>query len=706
MIRALVLILALAGPGKAETARVFSGEHADFTRLVIELPQPGGWRFGRTAMGYAFAAENGKLLAYDLTRLWQRIPRTRLQSVRVDPFSGALTLILSCSCHILPFEYRPGTVVLDIRNGPAPPGSAFEVPFAEAASTGNGAVPNSGAPLVYNWREDFPDKSRKVDSLPLATGGVSLAPLRDALLAQISRGVAEGLVDVERPLSALPSETSHQPDWARIWLGAMPGVEPGAGEAAEKPVSACISDSDLALSDWGGGRPALELLVEARSGLYGEFDALASDAVVRSVQLHVYLGFGAEARQLAGLLPETERTEILVPLLSMAQLVDGYTDPAGPFAAMLHCNGHAALWAALAPHDLPATVKVNSDAIVRSFTALPPHLRRHLGPRLANLLLPVDAVAARIVRDVMARTPDVSPGQVAVADSQAELLAGRPEEARQHAERALKDGAPIEGLVALVEAHAAALKPLSPDQAEAVLAWLKDAGNGPEATRLMRAAGLALALSGQTDRAFALAEDKGQDIDELWRVTVALADDSAFLVHAIRPFDAKVPSVEGPVAMMVAARLLASGFPDSALAWLGQIESEDPAEKRLMAAEAELDRGDPRRAMSLLDGTDGPRALDLRLRAEIAVGAFERAQRNAERAGLAEEAARLALLRADWSGLAATEVDPWAEVASFARPGPVIASGPLGRGVAVLETSAAARTAVEAMLSAVPSSGP
>ena len=43
MIRALLLLLALAAPAAAQTARVVSGEHGDFTRLVIELPSPEGW---------------------------------------------------------------------------------------------------------------------------------------------------------------------------------------------------------------------------------------------------------------------------------------------------------------------------------------------------------------------------------------------------------------------------------------------------------------------------------------------------------------------------------------------------------------------------------------------------------------------------------------------------------------------------------------
>ena len=60
MIRLLLVLLALATPGQAETARVLSGEHADFTRLAIELPEASAWRVGRTAMGYAFATDDDR----------------------------------------------------------------------------------------------------------------------------------------------------------------------------------------------------------------------------------------------------------------------------------------------------------------------------------------------------------------------------------------------------------------------------------------------------------------------------------------------------------------------------------------------------------------------------------------------------------------------------------------------------------------------
>ncbi|MES2815357.1 MAG: hypothetical protein V4720_10715, partial [Pseudomonadota bacterium] len=66
MIYALLLLL-LVAPARAETARVLSGEHGAFTRLVIELPGGPEWTLGRTATGYAFSAKGETQLDYDLT---------------------------------------------------------------------------------------------------------------------------------------------------------------------------------------------------------------------------------------------------------------------------------------------------------------------------------------------------------------------------------------------------------------------------------------------------------------------------------------------------------------------------------------------------------------------------------------------------------------------------------------------------------------
>lgn len=129
MIRAMLLTLVLASAAQAETARILSGEHGDFTRLVIELPGGPDWSMGRTATGYAFGVRSASQPTYDLSAVWERIPRSRLAGLAVDQTSGALLLTLGCDCHVFPFEYGSAIVVLDIREGPPPAGSAFEAAF-------------------------------------------------------------------------------------------------------------------------------------------------------------------------------------------------------------------------------------------------------------------------------------------------------------------------------------------------------------------------------------------------------------------------------------------------------------------------------------------------------------------------------------------------------------------------------------------------
>jgi hypothetical protein len=707
MIRFLLLLLALVtgGPATAQTARVISGEHDRFTRLVIELPRPGPWRVGRSGLGYGFAAEDSAQPDYDLTTVWQRIPRTRLQALRVDRTSGALLLTLACDCHVLPFEYRPGTIVLDIREGPAPSGSAFEAPFAIPTARTAGPPVIGGGPAAYDWRS-LPSKPRSGGpELPPVAPEFSLAPLRDALLRQISRGAVDGVVEMQLPgkplLPDFPDD-AQDPAWARIRIGPLPGVEaslPGATEPV--PDAACLADNALSLAEWGAGRDPLDLLSEARSGLYGEFDEIQPEAVLRTVQMHLYLGFGAEALQYAALLPTEEQPVTLKPLLSIARIIDGQASPDTDLAGMLACDGAAALWAALSHESLPMAAAMNTDAILRAFLALPPHLRRHLGPRLASLLLPREPEAARMVRDAMARTPDVPASTVALADAEAGLLAGQAEVARAAAEASLAEAPPgPEALIALVEAHFQLLKPLPEEQALALLAQMRE--SGPQDRRLVRAAALALALSAQWAEAFDLAGASGPEQADLWQLAVDLADDDAFLSAAV-PEAVGGPKVLAPdLERRVAKRLFDLGFPDAALTWLGPVSLTSPPEDRLIAAAAALATDNAEQALALLDGLSSIEALDLRRRALVATGALAAAQVAASAAGQDAEAARLAAWRADWTALAKGEPSAWTDAAARVLPEAPVDDGPLGRGAALLETSAAVRAAVSALLAEVP----
>jgi hypothetical protein len=714
MKQVLALVLAVtAGPAVAETARVLSGEHDDFTRLVIEMPTGADWTVGRTATGYGFAAGAGAQPAFDLSRTWDRIPRDRLQAIRTDPGTGALLISLACPCHVFPFEYQPGMVVLDIREGPAPAGSVFEAPFAMLPDEVAGGKP-ALAPAVagYDWLDPelpVPGTGAATDlPLPALNEAARIDPLREALLMLISRGAADGLVDMHLPAAPATNEGSEQPpEGVAIRLGELPGLSVGGVDPVPGTPPACLPDTDIAIADWGAGRPPLDLLAEARDGLYGEFDDLQPDAVLRAMRLHVYLGFGAEALQYAALAPDMPRDRAMTALLSIARLMDGESDPGTPFADMLGCDGAAALWSALAHDRLPTAAEVNTDAIVRSFQALPAHLRRQLGPPLADRLLDRDPEAARIIRDSVARTPDMPVGTVALIDAKVALAEGNPDAALSHAETAVASGTITpHGLIALVEAHFQSSLPLSEDVAATLRSLVREAEPSEDQAALHRALVLALALSGQLDEAFAIADPVAPETPDLWQTLAERADDTAFLAHAVRNPDTLVPPVSPAVSLALGGRLADLGFAEAALQWLGSVGVSADPQRRLAAARAELLRGDARQALVHLAGLDGSDAAALRARAQTQLGALQDAQRTLRDAGEAEMASRLDIWRQDWAALATDGTDPWVLAAGYAATPAPQGAGQLAEGQALLDDSAAARAAVSALLAGIPATAP
>lgn len=715
MIRLALILLGLAVPAGAETARVYSGEHGSFTRLVIELPVATEWVLGRTEGGYAFATTGPEQPDYDLSRVWQRITRARATGIATDPETGALRLGIGCACHISPFEYRPGVVVLDIKPGAAPQSSPVEASFESRWM--RMATPDQSpisAPLPeYRWL-DHRSVAGPTDQplplpLPLATGGVSLDPLRSELLEQLARGAADGIVDMELPVRPSGSPRTGVGDlpWSGIRIGEQPGLSvnlPGATRKDPASESTCANEALLDITAWGGSASPLDLLAAARSGLYGEFDQVDPDAVLRSVRLHLYLGFGAEAVQMAELVSDAPEAEALSLYGSMGRIIDGDPDPATPFAMMLECDGPAALWAALARDRLPRGKGMNRAAILRAFLALPPHLRNHLGAGLAERFLAIaDPDAARMIRDAMARAPHAEAQSIALLDAANELQLGNPDAAQRHAAEAVAlDGNDAGGLVTLVEAHFRNLQPLEADVPETLRSFQGEAGETVRGEQLKRAIVLSLALSGQFDAAFGYPDLAEDVIADLWRVAASRADDDTFLRHAVLPAGAVPPKLAENLELEVAKRLLHLGFPDAALVWAGPVSVADAPQRRLAAASARLRLGDARSAVRLLEGLDDPDSAAIRAEALLQLDDLPAAAAALSAAGRPDDAARVDLWRGAVASSGSSVPEVWRDPAlSPARTKPDATSGLLGRATSMMEASLASRTAITALLDSV-----
>jgi hypothetical protein len=290
------LFLALSTtPAWAAPARVLTGEHEGFTRLVVDLDDSPEWTVGRTQDGYALQIA-GPARQFDLATAFDLIGRSRIAALSADPETGELRIAIGCNCHVAPFEFRPGTIVLDVKDGPPPKDSVYEV--LVVADPPDQAVPPSidadrKAALATAWVDaalgKTPDpKALDISSergeseftpvLPLKTdsaSGVSaptvpsetasplspfidpdLLPLRDTLIQEISRSAAQGVVTMDMPKTpANASSNQNVPEQSGIDIGALAGlpqvvVEGRAVTALSVDGAQCPTDVQLDIAAW------------------------------------------------------------------------------------------------------------------------------------------------------------------------------------------------------------------------------------------------------------------------------------------------------------------------------------------------------------------------------------------------------------------------------------------------------------------------
>ncbi len=709
----LALLLLFAAPASAEIAKVSGGEHADFTRLVVEAKGIGDWRLGRSVDGYELAP-GPEISGYDVTNAFRKIPRDRITALWRDPDSGRLRFSLACACHAVAFEFRPGIVVIDLRSGPPPDGSAFEVPLDALPKAG--AAPAMDAPAAsalvagYDWIAIARTTAVPDPGLPLPTAGISLDPLRDALLAQISRGVAEGVVDItgELPAPAASAGTVGDGPWARVGIGELPGLKAGADLDVTGTLTAdgqsCIPDAALDLAGWGHDGPVSVQIGLGRTGLLTEFDAPVPTAILRAARLHIALGFGAEARQYLGLLGDRRDEEISF-LTALSHIVDEEPVAGSPFDGQHSCDSAAALWATLARRGQPIAPRTNAAAVARSFSALPPHLRRYLGAPLVDAFLAAgDQTTARLIRDAVTRLPPGAMPGIQLMEARFQLAEGEEQAAGRIAAGVLAEGstAGAEAVVTLVEAAFRGTRQIDPRIPSALDAYLLDARGTALQPALLRARVLAAAMTGAHAKAFALLDESPGTLAELWSLSAEQTADDLFLEQAAR-WAASPTGVARPVRRQIANRLAALGFPDLALQWLGPVDGSSEEELRLLAARARLDLRDAPAALLLLAGINASEAARMRAEASLQLGDAEAAARLLLQAGATVDGQRTLAWTQDWPLIGAEGPQAWRAAAGRATPDPAApAAGPIARGAALADESAGARAVIEGLLLAVP----
>ncbi len=447
---------------------------------------------------------------------------------------------------------------------------------------------------------------------------------------------------------------------------AFDAAQAGPGSPPD-PDTDCLPAAALDVAAWGDGTPFPEQLARARARLATYEKTPSPGATAALARLYIHFGFGAEARAALRVAPiEPERRAVLSAL---AAVMDGEAAGESPLAAQIACPGPGPLWALLAAPPQGAITPEAAASVRRSFAALPLHLRRHLGPDLADRLRlgeQPDAAHALIrgldrsdaspnaARDLAAARLAEDRGDAAAADARLSAVIA---EDGPDAPRALAE---------LIRARAARGDRVTPEMASRAGLYAREARGTPEEPELERAHVIALASSGAHRQAARLLKEAGWPGNDPAAAHVLgqlarSAPDAVFLAEAMALSDAVAAALPLATATAVGLRLLDLGFAERAAPYLaGEIagaSSEERAARAVARARLALATGRPERAEVELLGVAGEDAQALRAEARRRSGDYRGAREAYLDTDREAAATRAAWLAGDWDALVASD-DP------------------------------------------------
>ncbi|MEM6826089.1 MAG: hypothetical protein AAF566_13355, partial [Pseudomonadota bacterium] len=408
---------------------VRSGEHPGHSRLVLDFDRVPTWRLEDRPGGYFLRLDpwDGAIALEDV---FYYIPRTRLADLRVDPAAGGLVLELGCVCPVEASVSRNHSLVIDIHD-PDPDRAAAEIaniaamtdgPIILLAGTTAEVAPDVPSQDVPPEFSPVPDVQPTEPVLPFSDNTLQGTDLLEdsltrTLAQELARAAAQGMVEAGRELWKTDgaedvldpppptdgARSAPEPSNIRIRSGFDALVEPGIQPelAGISPQMACPSPASYALESWSDGTAPHLQIAALRGSLIGEFDKVDRRSAVRLARLYAHYGFGAEARAvLEQLIPGDPAAAAIVPL---SHLIESGS-AGGELVRFAECGGSLPLWALLDEDPDAPLGAIKSEAILLTFTGLPPHLRRYLGYRAAaRFAARGDFTSAEMIRATLER---------------------------------------------------------------------------------------------------------------------------------------------------------------------------------------------------------------------------------------------------------------------------------------------------------------
>lgn len=162
---ALMVTMMVAIPAAmAETIVARSGEHDGFSRLVMRLPDNATWSLTQSGKTATLKVDSPTAI-FDTSQVFNRISRTRLQSLQQRGAGSPLRLQLGCDCELKTFVQKDGYLVVDIRDGKA------ETPYSPASGVLPLGTLSGGGGYQFNLSPESIQETRMELNLAAAFAG-------------------------------------------------------------------------------------------------------------------------------------------------------------------------------------------------------------------------------------------------------------------------------------------------------------------------------------------------------------------------------------------------------------------------------------------------------------------------------------------------------------------------------------------------------
>lgn len=677
MLRLLVLGLICIGQfASAQVVSVRSGEHAGFTRLVFYFQEGRGWQLEPNDAGFLLQFDL-RSLGFRDTGVFQKISRKRVADLVANRSNSSVQIVTNCLCEAEAYLHRPGMLVVDVADGDpfteltSPIFVQDTIDAKEELARNQPTSITSDLPLLpsYDLGENplaTPIGTSQVLALPSPNSMDRIEDTRQEIMKELFRAREQGLltpsqesgpdqlgVEAIDPLENIRAETSFDR-----------GLNGGLGPALTADGDLCIGDVDLDIANWASIDGAVSQMSDFRSDLFNELDKANRDAGIGLAKTNLFLSFGSEAIAILDQLGIDGADANI--LREIATVMDnGFGSPSSVFEGQSTCPGFVALWGTLIHNSLPGGFRVDKQALRLAFSALPVHLRRHLGPDLALMFLEQGEVeTAMSIRAAIERAPGDHGDGFDFLNANVALEFGDRDTAKQELENLAKSSGALsaEALISRIDMAIDGESDLPPGSVDSIAALAFEFRGTDIGARLARAYVVANIVEGRFDDAMSslLRIETGEESErfvfpELWsQLALGMArtsDDAIFLSAYYKHREMLgARQVSSPARQKLAERLTRLGFGDAANVELSRSEKESVS--KLLAARAELAANRPEKALSQLDGLESEEAFLLNAQIKEQLSKHSDAARAYQKLGREEEQLNAEWRAGNWTNLA------------------------------------------------------